>query len=217
MKTAWKFSCAALALLLFSVPFQPVRAAKYSEDNNSGRQFAGERPLSERRAPPPEASDMPLKDLEAVAPITFDEMRLFVRDWRKYARWLKSDGHQYQAVAYMGVSHKADYPPEVVKWMDAHGWATDRFFLLERKFRQTLSVLEQENKRTNLVRHLEYQLDVMKRDTKLPIEERREKEAQLYKNIRDIKDVTDVKAPVTPEEYELIKLNKDALETILSE
>ncbi len=217
MKNLSGYFCIVCGLSLTGLlPFSAF-AAKYSGAGTASRQFSAERPASEKPAPPPEASSMPQEDLKAVSPITFDELRLFARDWLKYARWLKTDGNQYKAVAYLGVSAAADYPPEVVKWMDAHGWAVDRFFLLERKFRVTLSVLEQENKQANLLKHLEFQIRQLEKNDKMPAEQKKSLKEQYAGTIRTVRAATNVKAPVTPEEYELIKLNREALTRILSE
>lgn len=217
MKNLSGYFCIVCGLSLTGLlPFSAF-AAKYSGAGTASRQFSAERPASEKPAPPPEASSMPQEDLKAVSPITFDELRLFARDWLKYARWLKTDGNQYKAVAYLGVSAAADYPPEVVKWMDAHGWAIDRFFLLERKFRVTLSVLEQENKQANLLKHLEFQIRQLEKNDKMPAEQKKSLKEQYAGTIRTVRAATNVKAPVTPEEYELIKLNREALTRILSE
>lgn len=207
--------CIVCGLFLVGILPSSAFAAKYS--GAASRQFSADRNASEKPALPPEASSMPQEDLKAVSPITFDELRLFARDWLKYARWLKTDGNQYKAVAYLGVSAAADYPPEVVKWMDAHGWAVDRFFLLERKFRVTLSVLEQENKQANLLKHLEFQIRQLEKNDKMPAEQKKRLKEQYAGTIRTVRAATNVKAPVTPEEYELIKLNREALTRILSE
>ena len=207
--------CIVCGLFLVGILPSSAFAAKYS--GAASRQFSADRNASEKPALPPEASSMPQEDLKAVSPITFDELRLFARDWLKYARWLKTDGNQYKAVAYLGVSAAADYPPEVVKWMDAHGWAVDRFFLLERKFRITLSVLEQENKQTNLLRHLETQIRQLEKNDKMSAEQKKSLKEQYAGTIRTVRAATSAKAPVTPEEYELIKLNREALTRILSE
>lgn len=209
--------CIVYGLFLAGILPSSAFAAKYSGAGAASRQFAADRDASEKPAPPPEASSMSQEDLKAVSPITFDELRLFARDWLKYARWLKTDGNQYKAVAYLGVSAAADYPPEVVKWMDAHGWAVDRFFLLERKFRITLSVLEQENKQTNLLRHLETQIRQLEKNDKMSAEQKKSLKEQYAGTIRTVRAATSAKAPVTPEEYELIKLNREALTRILSE
>lgn len=217
MKNLSGYFCIVCGLSLTGLlPFSAF-AAKYSGAGTASRQFSAERSASEKPAPPPEASLMPQEDLKAVSPITFDELRLFARDWLKYTRWLKTDGNQYKAVAYLGVSAAADYPPEVVKWMDAHGWAVDRFFLLERKFRVTLSVLEQENKQANLLKHLEFQIRQLEKNDKMPAEQKKRLKEQYAGTIRTVRAATNVKAPVTPEEYELIKLNREALTRILSE
>lgn len=217
MKNLSGYFCIVCGLSLTGLlPFSAF-AAKYSGAGTASRQFSAERSASEKPAPPPEASLMPQEDLKAVSPITFDELRLFARDWLKYTRWLKTDGNQYKAVAYLGVSAAADYPPEVVKWMDAHGWAVDRFFLLERKFRVTLSVLEQENKQANLLKHLEFQIRQLEKNDKMPAEQKKSLKEQYAGTIRTVRAATNVKAPVTPEEYELIKLNREALTRILSE
>lgn len=189
-----------------------AQAAKYASDNPN-RQYTSER--TSKKAPPPQASAMPDADLKAAAPITFDELRLFVRDWRKYKRWLKTGKNEYKAVAYLGVSQSSDYPTEVVKWMDEHGWATDRFFLLERKFRMTLSVLQQEAKQGVLRDHLEKQMAQVGQDNSLSPDQKLDKKQQIQNTIASLR--AKVKAPVTPEEYELIKLNKDALEKILAD
>lgn len=206
-----------LCALIFSglIPCS-VSAAKYSGSGTPSRQFTSDR-SAEKAAPPKEATEMSETDLKAVAPITFDELRSFVRDWLKYSRWLKTDGNQYKAVAYLGVSKSADYPAEVVKWMDAHGWATDRFFLLEQKFRITLSVLEQEIKQTNLLNHLEFQIRQLEENQNMPEEQKKNLKEQYTNTIRTVRVATSTKAPVTPEEYELIKLNREALTRILSE
>lgn len=162
-------------------------------------------------------SPMAEKDIAATEPVTFDELRRFARDWRRYSRWLKEGNNQYKAVAYLGVSPSTDYPAEVVRWADEHGWAADRFFLLEQKFRLTLSNILQDEKRKNMTRHLQAQIDAVRRDTTLSPEQKRQKTAQYYRGIRSVKDATQTKTPVTPEEYELIKLNRNALEKILQD
>ncbi|MBR4126374.1 MAG: hypothetical protein IKR09_02205 [Alphaproteobacteria bacterium] len=181
------------------------------------RQFSSEPSVSEKHRLPAEAVAIPEEDLKSAAPITFDELRLFVRDWRKYARWLKTDGNEYKAVAYLGVSRSADYPVEVVKWMDEHGWAVDRFFLLERKFRMTLSVQKQEAKQTLLSNHMEQMLEQLENDPSKNEDEKKALRRQYASTIRSIHAATSIKAPVSPEEYKLIKLNHDALEKILAE
>ena len=207
--------CIVCGLFLVGILPSSAFAAKYS--GAASRQFSADRNASEKPALPPEASSMPQEDLKAVSPITFDELRLFARDWLKYARWLKTDGNQYKAVAYLGVSAAADYPPEVVKWMDAHGWAVDRFFLLERKFRITLSVLEQENKQTNLLRHLETQIRQLEKNDKMSAEQKKSLKEQYAGTIRTVRAATSATAPVTPEEYDSINLNREPLTRLLTE
>ena len=178
--------------------------------------FAGEKPVSQKPLPA-EATALPEEELKAASSITFDELRLFVRDWRKYTRWLKKDGNEYKAVAYLGVSPSSDYPPEVVKWMDEHGWTVDRFFLLERKFRETLSVQKQEAKQNALKAHLERQIREIDQDPSLTREQKREKKKPFQATIATVRSEISGKAPVTPEEYELIKLNHDVLVRILDD
>jgi len=160
---------------------------------------------------------MPMRDLRAAAPVRFPELRRFVADWRKYSRWLKTDGNQFKAVAYLGVSKNADYPVEVVRWMDEHGWAADRFFLLERKFRITLSVMAQENKQTSLLNHLELQIRQLDSNSALGKEEKERLREQYVAQTRSVRAATSTTAPVSPEEYELIKMNRAALTKILAE
>ncbi|HAW34227.1 MAG TPA: hypothetical protein DCX19_06365, partial [Alphaproteobacteria bacterium] len=132
-------------------------------------------------------------------------------------RWLKTDGNQYKAVAYLGVSKNADYPVEVVRWMDEHGWAADRFFLLERKFRVTLSVMAQENKQTSLLNHLELQIRQLDSNETIGKEEKARLREQYVAQTRSVRAATSTTAPVSPEEYELIKMNRAALTKILAE
>ena len=190
-------------------------AAKYTGKTASS-QFSEETPVPQKPLPP-EAQPLPEEDLKVSAPITFDELRLFVRDWRKYTRWLKKDGNEYKAVAYLGVSPSSDYPPEVVKWMDEHGWAVDRFFLLERKFRETLSIQKQDAKQSVLRSHLERQIQDAENDRSLTMDQRKEMIQKYRESIMTLRSTAGNKAPVTPEEYELIKLNHDVLSRILDE
>lgn len=192
-------------------------AAKYSGSGTPSLQFSSEPNYADRKAPPPEASQMPMRDLRAAAPVRFPELRRFVADWRKYSRWLKTDGNQFKAVAYLGVSKNADYPVEVVRWMDEHGWAADRFFLLERKFRITLSVMAQENKQTSLLNHLELQIRQLDSNSALGKEEKERLREQYVAQTRSVRAATSTTAPVSPEEYELIKMNRAALTKILAE
>ena len=165
----------------------------------------------------PAAASLPDDDLKAIAPITFDELRFFVRDWKKYTRWLKKNDNEYKAVAYLGVSPSNDYPPEVVKWMDEHGWAVDRFFLLERKFRQTIAFQKKDAKQGMLKAHVERQIKELDKNPALSIEQKRTMRRKYQETIKDIRSKMKDKAPVTPEEYELIKLNHDVLAKILDE
>ena len=146
-----------------------------------------------------------------------DELRSFLQDWRKYARWLKTDGNEYKAVAYLGVSRSADYPTEVVRWMDEHGWAVDRFFLLERKLRITLSVQEQEKKQTMLRSHLERQINAVENNKALSKDQKESMKKRYLETLGTVNEVTSSKAPVTPEEYELIKFNHDAIAKVMAE
>ncbi len=216
-KLSGRFFIVSSLLIVGELMPAPAFAAKYSGAGRAERRFSSQLPVDERKPLPQEATLMPQKDLEAVAPITFEELRLFARDWRKYARWLKSDGNQYKAVAYLGVSESADYPPEVVRWMDSHGWVTDRFFLLERKFRMTLSVLAQEAKQTNLLNHLEFQIQQLDENQNIDKEQKKRLKDQYLGTIRTVRAATNAKAPVTPDEYEMIKLNREALTKILAE
>ena len=171
----------------------------------------------EKQRPPKEATAMPDADLRAAAPMTMNELRSFLQDWRKYARWLKTDGNEYKAVAYLGVSRSTDYPAEVVRWMDEHGWAVDRFFLLERKLRITLSVQEQEKKQTTLRNHLEKQMKSVDENKSLSAEQKQSMKNRYFETIKTLREVMSAKAPVSPEEYELIKFNHDAIAKVMAE
>ena len=208
--------CVIFALFAIGGLPSSVSAAKYSVERTAAQRFSAQRPAAKKPLPP-EATALPQEDLSAVSPVTFDELRMFARDWLRYAAWLKKDGNQYKAVAYLGVSPSSDYPAEVVKWMDAHGWAADRFFLLERKFRATLSVLEQDLKQANLLNHMETQIRQLEQNKQMTPEQKKSMKEQYLNTIRNIQSAVNTKAPVTPDEYELIKLNRDALTRILSE
>lgn len=202
---------------VFAVGFFPVSgmAQSYSVMDTSSLDFSEKN--KEVKNSPVYASALLQHDIDAVAPVTDNELQLFVRDWKKYSHWLKSDGNQYKAVAYLGVDNTADYPPEVIHWMDEHGWATDRFFLLERKFRTTLAVLEQETKRTNLLKHVERQIRQLEENQNLTLEQKRQMKDRYIDTIHTIRSATAVKAPVSSDEYELIKLNRSVLAQVLDE
>ncbi len=202
---------------VFVAGFFPVSgmAQNYSVMDTSSFDFSEKN--KEVKNSPVYASALLQHDIDAVAPVTHEELQLFVRDWKKYSHWLKSDGNQYKAVAYLGVDNTADYPPEVIHWMDEHGWATDRFFLLERKFRTTLAVLEQETKRTNLLKHVERQIRQLEENKNLTLEQKRQMKDRYIDTIHTIRSATAVKAPVSSDEYELIKLNRSVLAQVLDE
>lgn len=181
-----------------------VFAQEYEEDDSSSLSAS-------------EAATLPAEDLNAVAPITFNELRFFVRDWKKYTRWLKKNDNEYKAVAYLDVSPSSDYPPEVVKWMDEHGWAVDRFFLLERKFRQTIAIQKRDAKQNALKAHLERQIKDLNKNPALSIDQKKAMRKQYQETIATVRASMKGKAPVTQEEYELIKLNHDVLAKILDE
>ncbi len=205
-----------VVILMTLLAAMPAQAAIYTSDVvGTARTFSEQKNKAERPAPPKQASPMPDKDLLATDPFTFDELRRFARDWRKYSRWLQEGNNQYKAVAYLGVSRNMDYPAEVVRWADEHGWAADRFFLLERKFRLTLSVIRQQERRANLTAHLQRQINSVRNNSDLKPDEKKKTMSQYYRNIREIQHATEAKAPVTPDEYEMIKFNKTALEKIL--
>ena len=216
MKNVFGKFCVAAAFSAACCFTSPVSAAKYS-GGGAARKYSEQPYKYEKKAPPPQASAMPDADLKAAAPVTFDELRLFVKDWRKYARWLKTDGNEYKSVAYLGVSHSSDYPPEVVRWMDEHGWAADRFFLLERKFRMTLSVQEQEMKQETLRAHVQQQINMLNKDNNITEEQKKQRLQQYTNTLKSLRSASYTKAPVSPEEYELIKLNRDALIRILAD
>ena len=210
MKKLFALFCIAA---VYSVP---VSAARYSGATEA-RQNSTLPAAYEVRRPPKEATAMPDEDIRAAAPMTMDELRSFLQDWRKYARWLKTDGNEYKAVAYLGVSRSADYPTEVVRWMDEHGWAVDRFFLLERKLRITLSVQEQEKKQTMLRSHLERQINAVENNKALSKDQKESMKKRYLETLGTVNEVTSSKAPVTPEEYELIKFNHDAIAKVMAE
>ena len=216
MKNKFGFYCAINVLFSSCFLFSDAYAAPY-DNGGEARQNSEQLPQYMAKDLPAEATPLPEIDLQATAPVSFDELRLFARDWRKYSRWLKTEGNEYKAVAYLGVSRSVDYPVEVMKWMDEHGWAADRFFLLERKFRETLSIQERERKNSILISHLQQQIEQVKKNKSLTEEQIKSMSSQYAGKIRELEDQRSIKAPVTPEEYELIKLNHEALVKILAD
>lgn len=196
MLTGRKLFLLTLSALFFSGTPAVVHAQKYTGEVS-------------RKSP------LPRKDVEVIAPMTFDELRRFVRDWKRYSRWLKTDGKQYHAVAYLEPVETADYPDEVVRWMDERGWATDRFFLLERRIRETLSVLKMEEKRTNFTEHMQLQIISLQKDPTKTKAEKKALEEQYLKSVENVVQSMNYVPPVSPEELELIKLNRKALEAVM--
>lgn len=197
------------------VSFLPFAACAQNVDYS--RQFSAQQTPSAPPALPRGSVPIPAEELQAAAPVSFEELRQFVKDWRKYTRWIKSSGNEYKAVAYLGVSHSTDYPVEVVKWMDSHGWSVDRFFLLEQKFRRTIAVQKQEAKQTLLRQQAERIFEESNSDKKLSSLEKKSLKKRYSAMLGQIRSSAGEKAPVTPEEYELIKLNQDVLDRILAE
>ena len=203
-----------ISLLAAAISLPSVARA---QDSPVGSRFAAEPSSAVEKPLPYGAVAVSVEELKAAEPVTFEELRRFVRDWRKYDHWLKTDGNQYKAVAYLGVSPSVDYPPEVVKWMDEHGWAVDRFFLLERKFRMTLSIQKQETKQVLLTEHIRKQMEQVRDNSSMSLDEKRTLMMQYRNTMRNVRTTTSARAPVTPEEYELIKINHDALARVLAE
>ena len=211
-KKFWNFYAIGLFSGGLLIPF-----ALNAQQIDYSRQLSALPSASETRPLPLEAVAISDEELKAAAPLTFEELRLFVRDWRKYTRWLKEDGNEYKAVAYLGVSRSADYPPEVVRWMDSHGWAVDRFFLLEYKFRRTLAVQKQEARQTLLRQQADQLLNRANAGGELSLPEKRNLKRKYDSMMRQIRTSAGAKAPVTPEEYEMIKVNRDVLDRIFAE
>ncbi|MCQ2913956.1 MAG: hypothetical protein MJ247_02030 [Alphaproteobacteria bacterium] len=202
-----------LKFFLFTISFficLDVEAA-----SESAKEFAAQ--PDQAKPLPANATKLTEKDIKATKPMDFKELAHFARDWRKYQQWLKQNNNQYSAVAYLGVSNSTDYPPEVLRWVDEHNWTADRFFLLEAKIRQTLVIIRQEEKRESLVNHLRQQAEDIKSNDSLTKEQRKNLSNQIYDDMRKVRKETSEKAPVTPTEYDMIKLNKEALGAILNE
>ncbi len=154
-------------------------------------------------------------DIAATQAFTFNEFANFIRDWRKYKHWINEGKNRYKAVAYLGVAPSSDYPPEIVRWCDEHGWAVDRFFLLERKMRSGLTAAQQEEKRTVMVKQLKAQIAGLKQNKTMQAEQRAEREKELYAQMQKVMNATVYKAPISPAEFEMIKFNKTAVESTM--
>ena len=155
------------------------------------------------------------KAFGAARAFTFNEFANFIRDWRKYKHWINEGKNRYKAVAYLGVAPSSDYPPEIVRWCDEHGWAVDRFFLMERKMRSGLTAAQQEEKRTVMVKQLKAQIAGLKQDKTMQAEQRAERENELYAQMQKVMNTTVYKAPISPAEFEMIKFNKTAVESTM--
>ena len=204
MKKALLFAAAAV----FACPFPAsVFAAGYTTQVD----------LAQKPRLPYGATDLPDRDIAATQPFTFPEFTNFIRDWRKYKRWLDEGNNRYKAVAYLGVSPSTDYPPEVLRWCDEHGWTADRFFLLERKMRIGLTAVQQEERRTVMENQLRAQIKTIRENTELSAQERATKEKDLVRQIHRVWKNTEYKAPITPSEFEMIKFNKTAVASTLKD
>ena len=163
----------------------------------------------------PQKTQLPKSDVASVSPVTFEELRFFVRDWRRYSRWLKNEGRGTGAVAYAGVSTNPDYPPEAVRWLEERNWAPDRFFLIERRIRETLSVLQKEEKRRVFTEQMQRQIRLLQADTSKTPEQKAAMQKQYLKNVQNVVQAMKYQKPVSDKEMELFKLNRDVLERVM--
>ena len=206
------FYAIALSAAVSLLPF-----GAHAQDIDYSRQFSAQQtPPSAPPVLPRGSIPIPAEELRATDPLDLKELQHFVQDWLKYTRWIKSSGNEYKAVAYLGVSPSTDYPVEVVKWMDSHGWSVDRFFLLEQKIRRTIAVQKQEAKQTLLRQQAERIFEESNSDENLSSLERKSLKKRYSAMLGQIRASVGEKAPVTPEEYELIKQNQDVLDRILA-
>lgn len=156
-----------------------------------------------------------LSDSAAVSPITFEELRFFVRDWRRYAGWLKNEGKNTGAVAYAGVSQNLDYAPESIRWLEERNWSPDRFFLIERRIRETLSVLKKEEKRRLVTEQMQRQISMLQKDKTKSPEEKAELKKRYLKNVENTVRSMKYEKPVTDKEMKMIEMNQKVLEKIM--
>lgn len=163
----------------------------------------------------PQKTQMPKSDVDSVSPVTFEELRFFVRDWRRYSRWLKNEGRGTGAVAYAGVSQNPDYPPEAVRWLEERNWAPDRFFLIERRIRETLSVLQKEEKRRVFTEQMQRQIRLLQADTSKTPEQKAAMQKQYLKNVQNVVKAMKYQKPVSDKEMTLFKLNREVLERVM--
>lgn len=163
----------------------------------------------------PQKTQLPKSDVDSVSPVTFEELRFFVRDWRRYSRWLKNEGRGTGAVAYAGVSTNPDYPPEAVRWLEERNWAPDRFFLIERRIRETLSVLQKEEKRRVFTEQMQRQIRLLQADTSKTPEQKAALQKQYLKNVQNVVQAMKYQKPVSDKEMTLFKLNREVLERVM--
>ena len=149
--------------------------------------------------------------------ITSDEIVSFIRDWPQYVQWLKASGNESKAVAYLGVSQSADYPAEVIKWLEKRNWTADRFFLLEQKFRGVISIQTQEAKIVSQISDLKKRIQMIGANTMLTVEQKQVMASKYSDNIKKLERNLEFDVPVTRQEYLLIKQNYGMLAKVLSE
>ena len=148
--------------------------------------------------------------------ITADEITSFIRDWPQYTKWLKESGNQTKAVAYLGVSPSADYPAEVVKWLEKRNWTADRFFLLEKRFKEILSIQVLEARVNAKTRELEKRIKTIKANSSLSADQQSSMTEKYTDNIKKIQKELAINIPATETEYLLIKQNQNILARVLS-
>ena len=145
-----------------------------------------------------------------------EEIQTFAKDWTEYAQWLKSSGNEKNATAYLGISSSAEYPAEVVKWLEKRNWTTDRFFSLEQKFRETLSAQAREARTLPQIDALEKRIRAISANTSFS-QDQKDIMLEKYKGqIKILKKGLESKPDISQKEYDLIKQNYGLLARALS-
>ena len=158
---------------------------------------------------------LPSKDADAIQLIGVEELQKFSIDWTAYAAWLKKAGRK-EGVAYADVSPSSDYSKASRKWIEKRGWTVDRFFYVERLIRETLSYLIQVEKRDEYVRQIESQVKAIRSSSAIPDAQKDRMEEQLRLTVSRKEEYVPPHQPVTDEELELIKANRQSLSELMA-
>ena len=149
-------------------------------------------------------------ELSATAPLTFEELSRFSRDWTDYIAWLDDTD---DAPAYATVSETHDYSPATRKWIEKRDWTVDRFFYVEQHIRNALNYLAKVEKRDAYVAHIDTQIRNLEQSN---FADKQKMIAQLRKTVERKEEYIPPVQPVTDDELLLIKTNRASLQALMN-